>query len=548
MPATYTVKPLLSDSPLSKSKYVHGMRCPMYLWLETRTNAPKAEPADFARSLMQAGNKVGALARCRYDERLRQTGRSIGVCLPEDPELHEVAVEQTLALLNARANAIYEAAFTFGGVKARVDALVRLDDGAWELNEVKSTSDYDRKRHLYDLAVQLWVLRGSVVQVERVNLVHIDNGYEWPGGEYDLDLLFADRDATDEVSQMLESTEVEVGRLLRVVSSDEPPVVPDNVSCHAPHECPYFEACPARPASVEHPIDELQGCQPGRGVHKHLTELGFTSLLEIDEATARREMVTGKSLNQRFYCTWKAATGMEPIVLPAAADWMERLRYPIYHLDFETLPSPLPVVPHSRPFEQVPLQYSLHIEQEDGAIEHREFLVQAEDPDPRLSLIENLLRDLGTTGTVLQYHGNEDGGFESLCLKGLRERYPEYANPIEDVRSRIEDLGYLVKSHVFHPDFHGKWSIKKVYPALIAGASSEDIRDDNETPLGYDDLDGVAQGGDAAMALLEYMSDGTTSERREAIRSELLEYCELDTWAMVEVLRAIRVIPVTALG
>ena len=58
--------------------------------------------------------------------------------------------------------------------------------------------------------------------------------------------------------------------------------------------------------------------------------------------------------------------------------------------------------------------------------------------------------------------------------------------------------------------------------------------------ISHDDLDGVAKGDEAAMMLLEYMRAATKPPRRAEIRRQLLQYCELDTWATVEVLRVLR--------
>ena len=104
---------------------------------------------------------------------------------------------------------------------------------------------------------------------------------------------------------------------------------------------------------------------------------------------------------------------------------------------------------------------------------------------------------------------------------------------------RLRDLGMAVNHWVFDGGFHGKWSLKKVYPVLVPGADASTI-DEGSGIVSYDDLDGVAKGDEAAMLLLEYMQPATTDERRTEIRRQLLQYCELDTWATVEVLRVLR--------
>jgi hypothetical protein len=532
------LKPLASAAPLSKSKFVHGIQCPLYLWIEVRTDAPRPEFDAFTRALFAAGHEVGEYARQRWDRRLTAAGQAPGVRVTEDPQRHTEAVAETAAALVAGASVIHEAAFTYEGVKVRVDVLERLPDGTFALNEVKSTTKYDEAKHLLDASVQMWVLRNCGLEVSRVNLVHLNKQYEWPGGDYDLDQLFVEEDITASADALQEQIGIDVARLLRVVRSHEQPVVPEGTSCEKPYGCPYAEVCPVADDPIEHPIAELPGCRRGKGMHKAVTDEGFTSLLELSESAARRLLCKAgdATVNPPWYYTWKATVTGERIVLPDCSAWLGGLQYPILHLDFETIASPLPMVSHTHPFEQVPLQYSLHMERRDGTTEHREFLADATDPDPRRSLIERLLADLDETGTILRW-----SAFETTILTALAKnpRYEEYRARIELVLARIEDLGKTVNDWVFDKDFHGRWSIKKVYPTLVPGGDPDDVHEDNGT-ISYDELDGVARGDEAAMALLEYLRPGTANERRAEIRRQLLQYCELDTWAMVEILRVIR--------
>ena len=138
--AAFTDKPLKSAAPLSKSKFVHGVQCPLYVWLEVRTDAPRADIDAFTQALFDAGNEVGEQARRRWDQRLARAGKAPGLLMDDDPRMHAVAVAATQAALADGAPVIHEAAFTSSGVSVRVDVLERLADGTFAINEVKSTS------------------------------------------------------------------------------------------------------------------------------------------------------------------------------------------------------------------------------------------------------------------------------------------------------------------------------------------------------------------------------------------------------------------------
>ncbi len=533
--AGFEVRPARSPAPLSKSRFVHGMQCPLYAWLEARTDAPRAEVDAFTQALFDAGHEVGEKARERWDHRLTGRGKAPGLLMSEDPQKHDEAVEETRRALAAGALAVYEAAFTHAGVRVRVDVLERLDDGSFALHEVKSTAHYEEAKHLLDAAVQLWALRGEGLDVTRVTLDHLNSGYEWPGGEYDLEQLFVEEDVTDAVEAIQEAIGVDVARLLRVLGSDEPPAVPDGTSCAKPYSCPFLDVCPALGEPVEHPVSEL----PGRTdvVVARARDAGYASLLEIDEATALVILTyaNGKAHDVWFH-TWRATSTGERIVLDDCARWLDELSLPVRHLDFETIGAPLPIVLHTRPFQVVPLQYSVHTELEDGTTEHREFMADAEDEDPRRTLVEHLLVDLGEAGAIIHW-----SAYEKTVIKALADtpRYEPYREQLLALLPRLQDLGMAVSKWVFDKDFHGKWSLKKVYPVLVPGADPEAVHDGNGI-ISYDDLDGVAKGDEAAMMLLEYMRPATTPERRAEIRRQLLQYCELDTWATVEVLRLLR--------
>lgn len=530
---TLTIKPLKSSAPLSKTRFVNGVKCPMLAFLEVRTEAQAAELSATDQSRFETGDAVGVLARKRCDQRLAGSGLAPGILISEDPREHDQSVAKTASDLAAGAKVIYEAAFTYNGIKVRVDALERLDNGTFAINEVKSTSKFSKEKHGLDVAIQLYLLKGSNLDISRVNLVHLNKEYEWHGGEYDLEQLFIDSDVTDYATEAQEEIALQVENLLAVVKADELPKVPDTVACKKPYACPYIKTCPVERVVTIHPISELPRCRIGQGMHKRLTDAGLNSLLDVDEETARREMVTSKKeLNEKWFNTWKATVDGTLIITEDGWDWVRALSYPIYHLDFETINPALPVVIGSHPFDQIPLQYSIHIESEDGAIEHRQFLAEADDPDPQKSLLDQLITNLGDTGTILQYTS-----FETKRLKELAELFPGKTKAIDAILNRIEDLADLVSNHVFHKDFHGKYSIKTVYPVLVPNITGN-VNDGSVAS--YEDLNGVSSGDEASLVLLEYRKPETTTKQREELQKQLLAYCKLDTHAMVKVLGAIK--------
>ena len=174
----------------------------------------------------------------------------------------------------------------------------------------------------------------------------------------------------------------------------------------------------------------------------------------------------------------------------------------------------------TRPFQQVPFQFSDHVILPGGSLEHHSFLHQ-DERDPRRPLVEALLKTLGREGPIVVY-----SGFEARIVRTLAEEVPERAEELLAVVDRMVDLLELIRSHYYHPRFDGSFSIKNVLPALI-----ED--------LDYDDLV-IREGSQAATAFIEMIDQETPEPKRGELRGALYAYCERDTEAMVRLYQKLR--------
>ena len=205
----------------------------------------------------------------------------------------------------------------------------------------------------------------------------------------------------------------------------------------------------------------------------------------------------------------------------AIRKFTQQLSYPLYFLDFETMQVVIPQYPGTKPYQQITFQYSLHyFEYEGGPLLHKEFLgVSGEDP--RRALAKQLCEDIPMNVCVTAYNK----AFECTRLKELAESFPDLANHLLNIRDHIVDLWNPFKAgHYYVPEMGGSTSIKYVLPALWP----------NEPSLNYHNLDELCQNGGDAMTIFPQIKDMELSEQ-EAARKALLEYCCLDTYAMVKV-------------
>ena len=200
--------------------------------------------------------------------------------------------------------------------------------------------------------------------------------------------------------------------------------------------------------------------------------------------------------------------------------FLDELEWPLALFDIETTSSAIPFYDGTGPYQQVPFQFSLHLQdQPGGRLTHHEFLASGCE-DPRPSFLDHLHACLPPGGTVVSYNAP----FENRCLRECAEIFPEHAWAAE-VRDRTVDLLSPFRSYAYHhPAQRGSASIKYVLPAL--------------TGTDYSDL-AIQDGQAAARAFAAAELAEPRSPDREQIRSDLLAYCRLDTRAMVDLVEAL---------
>ena len=203
--------------------------------------------------------------------------------------------------------------------------------------------------------------------------------------------------------------------------------------------------------------------------------------------------------------------------------FLDDLKYPLYFLDYETLMSLIPYFDGQRPYQQVPFQYSLHIlNSPDSKLEWREYL-HRENTDPSRPLTERLIKDIGTQGSILVWYEK----FEKTRNSELGDMLPEYKQAMEAINDRIVDLIIPFRQKWYDdPRFEGSASIKQVLPILCPHLSYKEL--------------GIQEGGSAQRLWMEAILDEKRVYQKDQILADLIEYCKLDTLAMVEIYKKLK--------
>ena len=159
---------------LSKTSFLKGIQCSKSLYLSKNQPAFEIPPEPDLEAKFQAGREVGTLA-----QQLFPGGTEVpfpGTSITEQ-------TAKTCELIEAGAQVIYEASFSFDGIFIKADILVRTGT-TWEINEVKMSTTV-KDPNYDDAAIQYYVLTNSGLPVSKISIVHINNKYERQG---DLDV------------------------------------------------------------------------------------------------------------------------------------------------------------------------------------------------------------------------------------------------------------------------------------------------------------------------------------------------------------------------
>jgi len=477
---------------LSKSKLMSFRQCPKRLWLE-KHRPELAEEIPGQQAAFAMGHEVGEMARRLYDP------AGSGILIEYDEGLKAAMDRTATVLAQGSSTPVFEATFQRNGLLVRTDVLERGPRGP-RLVEVKASTSV-KQEHLVDCAIQSWVLEATPAKPRSVALAHVNSQFTY-GGDGRYEGLLVEQDLSADVASALELVPAWVRTAKQVLAGDEPKAAIGS-RCWTPYECPFQGHCWKR---TDYPLTGL----PRLGADlDQLLAAGHHDVRELEEDQL-------KTAEQRR--VWRAVRRGTPELSLAARKAFTELGYPRFYLDFETISFAVPRWAGTRPYQQLPFQWSLHIEHAGGRLEHAECLDLSGEL-PLRAVATTLLEATRGTGPVFMYTP-----FERACLKTLGAFCPDLREPLQALDQRLVDLAPIAKQHYYHPAMHGSWSIKSLLPTIAP-------------ELDYANLGEIREGGAAQQAYAEATDAGTTPERRSILRDALLAYCRHDTEAMVVLAR-----------
>lgn len=482
-------------SYLSKTLFIKGLQCHKALYLQKYHPELKGGVSDTTEALFRSGRNVGVLAQKLFPG---------GIEIPYEGLSLADQITQTQREIEKGNDTIYEAAFSYEGSFCKVDILHK-SKGGWEIYEVKSSTDM-KDVYYDDAAFQYFVLKSTGLPVSRAYLVYINNQYV-KEGDIEVEKLFTIQDLTETVKEKESMVYGELQKQRNMLEGDLPEIDIGEY-CSNPYDCDFIGYCWSH--IPENSVFDLRG----KGVDKFdLYRNGIIHMKDIpsDILNVKQRIQVEGTLRKKDY-----------IRTESIRNFLTTLWYPLYFLDFETFMSPIPLFDGTRPYQQIPFQYSLHYMEHNGdELKHHEFLALP-NYDHRKDLADKLANEIPDNACILAYNMS----FERRILADLVTLLPEYSDKIQGMIVNMRDLIKPFKSkdcYLFQ--MNGSYSMKAVLPALVP-------------ELNYNEME--ISDGSMAMNAYSTMCETEDKGELERIRKALLEYCSLDTLGMVRIVERLR--------
>lgn len=488
---------------LSKSLYTRGLQCVKSLWLKKYNKDVLTPPDERAEAIFENGNEVGDLA-CKLFPN--------GIEIPYENTTFDDKIALTQDLINSGQKVIYEATFKYDGILVMVD-IFTIEDDVVTINEVKSSTEV-KDVYIDDASVQYYVLNGLGYDIKQVNVIHINNQYV-RGDELDIKGLFTIENVSDKVLEKQQEIPYNLKYFKKVLDDKEnEPDIDIGSHCSSPYECDGVEYC----WHVQKQIPQYSIFNISRLRSDKKFELYKNGIVNFSDIPSDMSFSIAQHIQIQSELSKEEIINKEAIKA-----FLDTITYPVYHLDFETFQQSIPQWKGISPYMQIPFQYSIHKDDGKGNLEHFEFLSDV-GVDPRYELAKSLVRDIPKDVTVLAYNM----GFEKGVIRKLANEFSEFTYDLMCIHDNIKDLMIPFQNKdYYHPNMKGSYSIKYVLPSLVP-----------QMEQAYKELNLVQNGGDAmsAFAAMQNM----TKEQQDLYKKALLEYCKLDTLAMVKVLEKLR--------
>lgn len=481
---------------LTKSNYLLGLQCPKLLWVTKNSKGRLPELGESTKATLEEGKIIGELATTLYPDGIDLSSEEFYPNITKTKELLEKKIP------------LFEAGFLTEDLYSRCDILEPTGDSKWNIIEVKSATEI-KDINIHDVSFQKYVYEKSGIKIKNCYIMHINNQYVREG-EIEPSELFHKEDITERVEEYSLGIEERIINMIKIINTKEP-IQKIGVHCSTPYDCPLTKEC--WQVVPENSIFDFNGIRKKKAFE--LYDSGIKLMKDVPDSVKLND----KQKIQRLV----AETGNIHKDEMQIKYFLENLTHPIYYLDFETIAPAIPKFDKSKPYQQIPFQYSLHVQNESPEeLKHISFLAEGIS-DPRPAFLQSLKENLDEEGDILVYNQS----FEISRLKECIQAFPEYTEWLENnILPRIKDLADIFKKFWYYDQKQkGSASIKAVLQLF--------------SELKHSDLE-IKKGDIASLEFSRVTYGNVSDEERKKVREALEKYCELDTFAEFEIIKGLK--------
>ena len=479
---------------LTKSDYIMGVQCLRWLWINKNDKEKIPALTELDKARFEEGYMIEECAKSLFADLVDLSKFKFDEQIEKTKEYTEKRVP------------LFQASFLHKDLYSRGDVLLPVEDDKWDIIEIKSSTKV-KKIHLEDLAFQKYVYEKSGLKIRKCFVLHVNKEYV-KQGEINPKELLMQTEVTENV-EAIEEVESRAANMLEVING----------------QCPDFQIDDLLTIEYENIAkDEFMKSLPENNIFEFVRILKKKTVSLYKEGIIKMTDVPNwfKLNDKQKIQKYVAQNGRRHLDKKQIKEFLDNLQYPIYYFDFETISSAIPRFDNSKPYQQIPFQFSLHIQDKpNGDLKHISFLAKGKE-DPRPALIRALKDNIGVKGDILVYNQR----FEKRVLQELAEFFPEHKELIENnLIPRLRDLMEIFdKVYFYDQKQRGSVSIKKTLPLF--------------SDLEYDGME-INKGDLASFEFSRVTYNNVSEEDRQKVRDALEKYCCLDTLAEVEIVKAL---------
>lgn len=464
---------------LTKTDFLAFLDAPRHLWAIKNNKLTEKEIDAFLKHLFEQGYDVEELAEQYIKE----------ILVPK----YGISLEEFL----------FQPTCIDGLFEARADALLfNPKTKKWDIFEIKSSNEIS-KQDKYDATFQYLVFKKSY-DIGDINIIHLNKEYI-RGNNLNILNLFVITNISEEVLNLkddIHRLRYEALEVLKISDSK------DVRACIRPKLCPCINLC--HPNLPEYSIYDINNFTGNEKKVRQLEDMGAKSVYEVPSSfplSEKQRTQVNVAQNKQIFMD-----------LEMIERDIKGVEYPIYFIDYESFNPAIPIYKGYKPYDQIPFQWSLHVQKEkDGNLEHFEF-IETQKIDPISNFLESLKPIISKEGSIIVWNK----AFEGTQNKRMGEIHPTYNSFCESMNSRLYDLMDIFRDGLYaDPICKGSYSIKQILPALVP-------------ELSYHDME-IGDGATAMSSWKEMVFSDIQETEKIKIKNNLLKYCELDTLAMVKI-------------